>query len=236
MAVFFIFAKITFMDKAILALGFSKKNQKYFQQLLPRFTLFFEKTKKGTKSILKKEKINLVLINSKEDCYLEWISNAKKYRPTNSIEIWLYTSAKPSILLQAYKIGIDDFVDSDWDEFVKKIKLEYFLKHSFLIPSILEKKIKLDSLVINPKKNKITKKGKELDLTKIEMELLKLLVSDRSKIFTRSEIYHQIWGEDIIVGDRTLDVHMNNLRKKIGKDIIITKKGIGFGINPALEE
>ena len=90
-------------------------------------------------------------------------------------------------------------------------------------------------MVINPKKNKVTKKGSELDLTKIELELLKLLVSDRSKIFTRQEIYHQIWGDDIIVGDRTLDVHMNNLRKKIGKDIIITKKGIGFGINPMLE-
>jgi len=222
------------MDKAILALGFSKKNQKFLQQLLPRFHFYFEKTKKGTKYILKKQKINLVLINSKEDCFLEWISYAKKYRPTNLIEIWLYTSATPSILLQGYKMGIDDFVDNEWEELVQKLKIEYFLKHSFLIPSVLEKKIKLDSLVINPKKNKVTKKGKELDLTKIEFELLKLFVSDASKIFTRQEIYHRIWGDDIIVGDRTLDVHMNNLRKKIGKDIIITKKGIGFGINPSL--
>ena len=223
------------MDKAILALGFSKKNQKYFQQLLPRFPFFFEKTKKGIKSTLKKEKIYLVLINSKEECFPEWVSYAKKYRPSNSVEIWLYTSSKPSIILQGYKAGIDDFIDIEWDDLIKKIKLEHFLKHSFLVPSVLEKKIKLASLVINPKKNKVTKKGNELDLTKIELELLKLLVSDRSKIFTRQEIYHQIWGDDIIVGDRTLDVHMNNLRKKIGKDIIITKKGIGFGINPMLE-
>ena len=221
------------MEKGILALGFSKKNQKFLQQLLPRYHFFFEKTKKGTKNILKKEEIHLVLISSKEECFQEWIAYAKKYRASQSTRIWLYTSIKPAILLQAYKAGIDDFIDADWEDIVKKLKIEHFLKHSFLLPSTLEKKIKLDSLVINSKKNKVTKKGKELDLTKIEFELLKLLVSDRSKIFTRKEIYHQVWGDDIIVGDRTLDVHMNNLRKKIGKDLIITKKGIGFGINPS---
>jgi hypothetical protein len=235
MAVFFIFAKTLCMDKAVLALGFSKKNQKYLQQLLPRFTFFFEKTKKGTKTILKKEKVHLILIHSKEECFPEWINYVKKYRPSPGIEIWLYSPAKPSLLIRAYKTGIDDFIDADWDDLIKKVKMEHFLKHSFLIPGILEKKIKLGSLIINPKKNKVTKKGKELDLTKIELELLKLLVSDRSKIFTRQEIYHQIWGDDIIVGDRTLDVHMNNLRKKIGKDYVVTKKGIGFGINPDLK-
>ncbi len=224
------------MNKAVLALGFSKKNQKYLQQLLPKINFFFEKTKKGTKNILKKEKINLILISSKEECFLEWISYSKKYRPSQSIQIWLYTPVKPILFMQAYKMGMDDFIDTEWEDIIKKLKLENYLKHSFLTPGVLEKKIKIGALVINPKKNKVTKKGKELDLTKIELELLKLLVSDSSKIYTRKEIYHQIWGDDIIVGDRTLDVHMNNLRKKIGKEFIITKKGIGFGINPSLAE
>ena len=224
------------MEKGILALGFSKKNQKYLQQLLPGYRFFFEKTKKGTKNILKKEKIHLILLHSKEECFPEWIAYAKKNRPSSFIEIWLYTPVKASVLLQAYKAGIDDFVDVEWEDIIKKLKFENYLKHSFIVPGSLEKKIKIGSLVINPKKNKVSKKGKELDLTKIELELLKLLVSDRAKIFTRKEIYHQVWGDDIIVGDRTLDVHMNNLRKKIGKGIIVTKKGIGFGINPDLED
>jgi DNA-binding response OmpR family regulator len=61
-----------------------------------------------------------------------------------------------------------------------------------------------------------------------EFELLLLLTSKPDKVFTRDEIYSRVWGEDIIVGDRTIDVHIRKLREKLGNDHITTIKGVGY--------
>lgn len=74
----------------------------------------------------------------------------------------------------------------------------------------------------------VLKKGKELILPKKEFELLNLLVSRPGKVFTREEILHDVWGDKIIVGDRTIDVHIRKLREKIGTEYIETVKGVGY--------
>lgn len=61
-----------------------------------------------------------------------------------------------------------------------------------------------------------------------EFELLALLASKTNKVFTRDEIYSSVWGDNIIVGDRTIDVHIRKLREKIGNDLIKTVKGVGY--------
>ncbi len=63
--------------------------------------------------------------------------------------------------------------------------------------------------------------------------MLSLLISKPGKVFTREEIYDRIWGENIIVGDRTIDVHIRKLREKIGEDYIQTVKGIGYKFIPS---
>jgi len=65
-------------------------------------------------------------------------------------------------------------------------------------------------------------------LPRKEFELLLLLTSKPDKVFTRDEIYSKVWGEDIIVGDRTIDVHIRKLREKLGDDHINTIKGVGY--------
>ena len=70
--------------------------------------------------------------------------------------------------------------------------------------------------------------NKELTLPRKEFELLSLLVSKPDKVFTRDEIYKSVWGNNVIVGDRTIDVHIRKLREKIGNDHIRTLKGIGY--------
>jgi len=72
--------------------------------------------------------------------------------------------------------------------------------------------------------------GKSIDLAKKEFELLSLLTSRPGKVFTREEIFRKIWGNDIIVGNRTIDVHIRKIREKIGDDYIKTSKGIGYKI------
>ena len=68
----------------------------------------------------------------------------------------------------------------------------------------------------------------EMILPRKEFELLSLLVSKPGKVFTREEIYHSVWGENVVVGDRTIDVHIRKLREKIGNEHIKTLKGIGY--------
>jgi len=74
----------------------------------------------------------------------------------------------------------------------------------------------------------VVKKGKELELPKKEFELLNLLISKPGKVFSREEIFQTVWGDKIIVGDRTIDVHIRKLREKIGEDFIYTVKGVGY--------
>lgn len=72
--------------------------------------------------------------------------------------------------------------------------------------------------------------GKEIALPKKEFQLLELLLSKPGRVFTREEIYDTIWGEDVIVGDRTIDVHIRKLREHVGQDCITTIKGVGYKI------
>lgn len=71
-------------------------------------------------------------------------------------------------------------------------------------------------------------KEEQIQLAKKEFELLQLLASRPGKVFHRDEIYHKVWGNDVIVGNRTIDVHVRKLREKIGEDYIKTVKGIGY--------
>lgn len=84
------------------------------------------------------------------------------------------------------------------------------------------------SLIIDRERYVVTVAGEELVLPKKEFELLMLLASKPDKVFTRDEIYTSIWGDNIIVGDRTIDVHIRKLREKIGQDHIKTIKGVGY--------
>ena len=88
--------------------------------------------------------------------------------------------------------------------------------------------IELPNLTIDQDRFLIVKDGVEIVLPKKEFELLKLLISRPEKVFTREEIFSRVWGDNVIVGDRTIDVHIRKLREKIGEDNIKTVKGVGY--------
>jgi two-component system alkaline phosphatase synthesis response regulator PhoP len=74
----------------------------------------------------------------------------------------------------------------------------------------------------------IVQDGKEINLPKKEFELLALLASKPGKVFTREVILDKVWGGEVVVGDRTIDVHIRKLREKLGEEFIKTVKGIGY--------
>ena len=74
----------------------------------------------------------------------------------------------------------------------------------------------------------VIKDGNEMNLPRKEFELLSLLASKPGKVFAREEILNRVWGDEVVVGDRTIDVHIRKLREKIGEDFIKTVKGVGY--------
>ncbi len=86
-------------------------------------------------------------------------------------------------------------------------------------------------ITINHEKYQVTRSGEELPMPKKEFELLSLLMSKPGRVFTREIILSQIWGNDVVVGDRTIDVHIRKLREKVGDQFIKTVKGVGYKID-----
>lgn len=90
------------------------------------------------------------------------------------------------------------------------------------------KSITAGSLVIDRENFRVSKDGQQFLLPKKEFDLLYLLASNTNKVFKREEILEKVWGNDVIVGERTIDVHIRRLREKLGIEMIQTLKGIGY--------
>jgi two-component system alkaline phosphatase synthesis response regulator PhoP len=81
---------------------------------------------------------------------------------------------------------------------------------------------------IDKEKHSVFKGGQEIALPKKEFKLFSLLCSKPGKVFTREYILDQVWGDEVVVGDRTIDVHIRKLREKIGDEYFKTVKGVGY--------
>ncbi len=86
----------------------------------------------------------------------------------------------------------------------------------------------IDNLTIDPERFMVQVDGNDIVLAKKEFELLYLLAQKPGRVFLRNEILNQVWGNDVIVGDRTIDVHIRKIRQKLGIDCITTVKGVGY--------
>ena len=120
--------------------------------------------------------------------------------------------------------GADDYIN-------KPIKPRVLLSRIKALLRRTESKVNSDSnveLEIDTEKYVAILKGEEMLLPKKEFELLALLFSKPGKVFTREVILARVWGDDIIVGDRTIDVHIRKLREKLGNQYIKTVKGVGY--------
>jgi two-component system, OmpR family, alkaline phosphatase synthesis response regulator PhoP len=134
--------------------------------------------------------------------------------------------------IAGFEAGADDFITKPIKPKVLVSRIKALLRR-FSAPGTTagqsdEVLINIGELTIDKMRYLVMKKNKEIILPKKEFELLLLLTSRPEKVFLRDEIYAAIWGEDIIVGDRTIDVHIRKLREKIGEKHIKTIKGVGY--------
>ncbi|RPH34400.1 MAG: DNA-binding response regulator [Bacteroidales bacterium] len=132
--------------------------------------------------------------------------------------------------IAGFEAGGDDYISKPIKPKVLVSRIKALLKRSIPIEFLSKPQVMIEQrgLFIDTERYVIVKQGVEIFLPKKEFELLKLLYSRPQKVFTREEIFSIIWGDDIIVGDRTIDVHIRKLREKIGEEHITTVKGVGY--------
>ena len=129
--------------------------------------------------------------------------------------------------IEGLKVGADDYISKPIKPELLATRITTALRR-FRKDDEEEQKVTFGDLEINKTKFTVTYKGTEILLAKKEFELLSLLASKPGRVFLRNEILQRVWGTDVIVGDRTIDVHIRKIRQKIGIDLITTVKGVGY--------
>lgn len=132
--------------------------------------------------------------------------------------------------IAGFEAGADDYITKPIKPrvLVSRVKALLRRKSSAEEPG---KKKKIKGIVIDKERYLVLKNGEELALPKKEFELLSLLMSQPGRVFTREIILSTVWGNDVIVGDRTIDVHIRKLREKLGDEHFKTVKGVGYKFN-----
>src|SRR4051812_30131577 len=144
----------------------------------------------------------------------------------NTIITFLTARDEDYSQIAGFEVGADDYI-------TKPIKPRVFISRIKALLRRLETnetggKISVGDIEIDRERYVVVKAGKEISLPRKEFELMNLLVSKPGRVFKREEILSKVWGNDTIVGDRTIDVHIRKLREKIGDDYFKTIKGIGY--------
>jgi two-component system alkaline phosphatase synthesis response regulator PhoP len=121
--------------------------------------------------------------------------------------------------------GADDYINKPIKPKVLVSRVKALLRRSAPVPESVQE---VGGLQIDRERYLVKKDGVEFNFPRKEFELLALLVSRPGKVFTRDEILNNVWGEEVIVGDRTIDVHIRKLREKLGEQYIKTVKGVGY--------
>jgi two-component system alkaline phosphatase synthesis response regulator PhoP len=143
----------------------------------------------------------------------------------DTLILFLSALSDESSQIKGLETGADDYVS-------KPISPKVLVSRVNAIFRRLNKEegkiIKLGNMVIDPERFMVILNGADVVLAKKEFELLYLLASKPGRVFLRNEILSQVWGAEVIVGDRTIDVHIRKIRQKLGIDCITTVKGVGY--------
>ncbi len=144
----------------------------------------------------------------------------------NTIVTFLTARGEDYSQVAGFDAGADDYITKPIKPKVLVSKVKALLRR--FKEDDVAGTVKVGNLIINRDEYKITSKGKELVLPRKEFELLSLLASKPGKVFKRDEILDAVWGSEVVVGGRTIDVHIRKLREKLGDKSFKTIKGVGY--------
>ncbi|MCK6650462.1 MAG: response regulator transcription factor, partial [Bacteroidia bacterium] len=126
------------------------------------------------------------------------------------------------------EVGADDYINKPIKPRVLISRIKALLRRGGSLETATNEKVDMGGIKIDRERYLVVQDDKEINLPKKEFELLALLASKPGKVFTRETILDKVWGGEVVVGDRTIDVHVRKLREKLGEDYIKTVKGIGY--------
>ncbi len=133
--------------------------------------------------------------------------------------------------IAGFDAGADDYISKPIKPRVLVSRVKALLRRN--VPVEVEaKEVPSHGIIIDKERYVVFKEGVQLNLPKKEFELLALLTSAPGRVFTRENILASVWGNDVIVGDRTIDVHIRKLREKLGDENFKTVKGVGYKFEP----
>ena len=144
----------------------------------------------------------------------------------NTLIAFLTARGEDYSQIAGFEAGADDYIAKPIRVKVLVSRIKALLKRFETVPN--EAPAADRPIVIDRERYLVLKEGKEIVLPRKEFELLALLYSKPQKVFSREEIFSNVWGNDVIVGDRTIDVHGRKLREKLGDHHIVTIKGVGY--------
>jgi len=149
----------------------------------------------------------------------------------NSVIAFLTARGEDYSQIAGFEAGGDDYIQKPIKPKVLVSRIRALIKRADRGSKTVSNEVRVlekEGLTIDREKYLVLKEDEELILPKKEFELLLLLSSKPGKVFTRDEIFQSVWEDNVIVGDRTIDVHIRKLREKIGENYIKTIKGVGY--------
>lgn len=146
----------------------------------------------------------------------------------NTLIVFLSARSEDYTQIAGFDSGADDYITKPVKPRVFISRIKALLRRLGSDTPKTEKVMEFGEIKIDLEKYLVYKGTSEIILPKKEFKLLELLVSKPGKVFTREFILEKIWGDEVVVGDRTIDVHIRKLREKLGEDNIKTVKGVGY--------
>ena len=160
---------------------------------------------------------------------IEACEKIRKIEGLESVLITFFTArGEDYSQLAGFEAGADDYITKPVKPKVLVSKVKGLLRRFASKEEIEQNTLTFDGITINKDQYFVEVGGKEITLPRKEFELLSLLASVPNKVFNREVILRTVWGQDVVVGGRTIDVHIRKLREKIGDDFIKTIKGVGY--------
>jgi len=145
--------------------------------------------------------------------------------------IFLTALSDESSQIKGLDTGADDYVSKPISTKVLVSRVNALFRRVNKTGDESNNSLQFDNLLIDPQQYIVKVNNEEMTLAKKEFELLYLLAARPGRVFLRNEILNQVWGNDVIVGDRTIDVHIRKIRQKLDLDCITTVKGVGYKFN-----
>ncbi len=182
-------------------------------------------------AIAKKEKPHLIVLDVMMPD-MDGIETCRELRDVKGLEgvliAFLTARSEDYTQIAGFEVGADDYITKPIKPRVFMSRIKALLRRLEGTATETSNALIFGDIQIDKEKHLVTKGTTEIALPKKEFNLFVLLSSKPGKVFTREYILEQVWGDEVIVGDRTIDVHIRKLREKIGEEYFKTVKGVGY--------